>query len=354
MRLFFIFPVSGPNNGVKIISNHIKNALFLQKDISIQVIDTAQAKDYNNFGKFSFNKVSGFLKLLKDLFKIKNTDAVYLNITPKGYAFYRDMIILKLCKFRTSNITVHIHANGLEKRIRAYNKLLLKEIKLIVINECQNNILKEYFNEVFLVPNSLPDYFENKLAINSPQGKINLIFLSNISKEKGVKRIERIAEIIAEYNLNCHINVHGGALTEKEKTTMDALDRKYDFITYHGPTIMETDKFKQLSANDILLFLSDENYEVYPLVYIEALMSGLPIITTKQVVTQDLINFEVSDVLNENLDNFRSIIEIYSQDLEKLKMLKQKARHTYLEKYSFMEYIKIIENIILHDSRGRY
>ena len=80
MKLFFIFPISGPNNGVKVISNHIRNSLFINTNISINELNTAQAKDFSNFGKFNFDKILSFYTLFKKLFSIipKITSTKYI------------------------------------------------------------------------------------------------------------------------------------------------------------------------------------------------------------------------------------------------------------------------------------
>ena len=349
MKLFFVFPLSGPNNGVKVISNHIKNGVFSNGKLIIHPIDTAQAKDFNNFGKFNLKKIITFFKLIKQLLIVKSSDYIYLNLTPKGYAFYRDLIILALCKVKTRHITGHIHANGLENNIKWYNKFLFNSIKIIVINQHQKKKLRDFCPNIFLIPNVLPDYFKNKKINFKKNEKINFIFLSNISKEKGLNRIIEIADMVFLERIKCNINVYGGALTDVEKRKIESLAAKYDFVNYYGPIINEEEKFISLLNNDVLLFLSDENYEVYPLVYIEALMSGLSIITTNQIVSKNFQKLGIAKILNNDLSNFINIIDdfiSFSRD----KNIKVKARNVYLEKYSFDNYIERIEEVILYDT----
>ncbi|SHI30703.1 Glycosyltransferase involved in cell wall bisynthesis [Arenibacter nanhaiticus] len=348
-NLYFIFPITGPNNGVKVISNHIKRSIFNNNPISVRTINTAQAEDFSNFGKFSTKKVFHFFKLFKSLFIIEREDMVYVNVTPSGFAFYRDLIILFLCSFRTTNITAHIHANGLEKKVKIYNKFLFAKLKIIVINVDQKGKLDSLKLNTFLVPNSLPDYFENTPIRPLQEAGIKLIYLSNISKPKGIERLIKIAEVISSKKLDCILNVFGGALSETEKCTIKDLDLKYDFLNYHGPILDEREKYDNLLKNDALLFLSDENYEVYPLVYIESLMSGLPILTTKQIVSDNFSKIGVADILNENTDNFEAIITNYLEDPQQFHNRKIKSRDAYKQNYSYNNFIQQIEKIILHD-----
>ncbi|MFB9051978.1 glycosyltransferase [Formosa undariae] len=351
MKLFFIFPISGPNNGVKVLSNHIKNLLFTDTKISIIELNTAQAKDFNNFGKFNFDKILSFFSLFKTLFLIKKGDIVYLNFTPKGFAFYRDLIILLVCSLRTKNITAHIHANGLEDNVKFYNKFLFSKIKIIVINKLQFKNISPFCPNTFLVPNALPDYFQNdnlKVAVNK---EINFIFLSNLSKEKGIHRLVKIAEILDNEKIDCKLNILGGALSNEDESIIQNLNSRYKIISYFGPIKEDVTKFANLSANDVLLFLSDEDYEVYPLVYIEALMSGLPIITTNQIVTSNLHEMGVAFILKKDASNLIELLNINFNSSDNLRDLKEKARFTYLDNYSFKKFIKSLEKILLYDTR---
>ncbi|MUU79058.1 glycosyltransferase [Winogradskyella endarachnes] len=345
MSLFFVFPISGPNNGVKIISTHIKNALALDNEIEIKTIDTAQAKDYGNFGKFSFKKISFLFKILKNVLKVKNKDRVYLNFTPKGFAFYRDFIILLVCHFRTSNVTIHIHANGLEHKIKFYNKWLFLRTKIIVINEVQLKSVEKFGLNCYLLPNALPDYYKSIPLRFNKSNEVHFIFLSNLSKEKGIYRIQKLAELIKSQEIKCKLNIYGGTLSEKDETLINILNKSYEFLTYYGPLLNEKDKFEAIQQNDALLFLSDENYEVSPLVYIEALMSGLTIFTTKQNISDKLRNDNVAKVLTCNLDNFVSLLDDFSRNKKNSKAI---IRNSYLKKYKFADYIKELKKITLH------
>ncbi|WP_053976506.1 glycosyltransferase [Mangrovimonas xylaniphaga] len=348
MKLFFVFPLSGPNNGVKVISNFIFHGFLERYKFILRKIDTAQANNFNSFGKFSFKKVMNIFSLLKKIYSISNEDVVYLNITPKGFAYYRDLILLFCCFKRTENITLHIHANGLEKKISFYNRHLFAKSKIIVINKRQMELISPFCDNVFLVPNALPDnYCGDRLSVKKELG-IRFIFISNLSKEKGVGRLRDICKELSDKNVHCELNVFGGALSENDLLDVRELGLRYSFFKYNGPISDEKEKNEILKESDVLLFLSDENYEVYPLVYIEALMNGLPIISTNQVVIEDLLNLGVASVIGEDLSGFDKALSWLGQN-EELISLKEKCRETYLKNYCFEGFMNKIENIIVHE-----
>ena len=274
---------------------------------------------------------------------------VYLNLTPKGFAFYRDLIFLFVCRLRTKNITIHIHANGLENNIKWYNAILFSKIKIIVINKKQKEKLNPYCNNIFMVPNSLPDYYMDKKFELSENQTLSLIFISNLSKEKGVFRLKKICEFISNKNIICNINIYGGSLTENDSKLINELDNIYPFLKAHGPVVEDIEKFKYLQKSDALIFLSDEFYEVYPLVYIEALMNGFTILTTNQVVSENLCDLGVAKVINEDLSHFEAILNGFIDNPKGLTELKSKSRDVYEKNYSFINFINKIEEIITYE-----
>ena len=141
--------------------------------------------------------------------------------------------------------------------------------------------------------------------------KIKLLFFSNLSKEKGIFRLISIIRLIAESDLNCEVNIYGGILDSANTQIFNTLKIKYNFINYFGPITDVKEKYNIFSQNNFLLFLSDINYEVSPLVYIEALMSGLPIITTKQVVSDDIVTGKVGFHISEDSSELLTILQDY-------------------------------------------
>jgi glycosyltransferase involved in cell wall biosynthesis len=347
-KIYFCFPLSGPNNGVKVISSYIFKELNKDDAFELISIESSQASGFNNFGKFKFKKVVDTLSLFGKLFDIRKGDLIFLNLTPKGYAFYRDFIMILISKLKGGNVTVHVHANGLEKKINAITKLVLKKIKIIAINESQYNNLKKKHSNLFLINNALPDFFQgNKMVVNQKEDKIKLLFFSNLSKEKGIYRLEEIIKFIGQSDLNCELNIYGGILDKSNESIFNRLKLNYDFIHYFGPVFGEREKFKIFVKNDLLLFLSNKNYEVSPLVYIEALMSGLPIITTNQVVSNAIIDAKCGYHISEDCSEIIAVLQEYKQNVIRKEELRHMCRTLYLTKYSFDNFINQIKTVIV-------
>lgn len=335
MKVNIIFPVEGPVNGVKMITKQIIDA-FNDKGISYNLIDTSQAKDYNQFGKFSFTKILNFLKIISCVLKLNSKEIVYMNYTAHGFAHIRDFMLLRILLFKKSNITVHIHESTLENVKKKRIIKSLSRTKIILINKGQYQDLEPYYKNIRVIKNALKDYYSNSDLIieNAQNSTLKLLYFSNLSIPKGLPLLKKIVKEIHTKNLDVEVNIYGGVLDDLSKDILEEI-QKYNNVNYNGVVIEEKKKMEILKNHDFLLFLSDENYEVYPLVYIESLMSGLPIITTKQVVSSEVIVNNGSHLLEDNIE--KTVKEILEKN--SIIELKQNARNRYLAEYNFDKFI---------------
>lgn len=337
-KLLVIFPIKGPLNGVKVITKNLLN--HWDKNIKYTLIDTAQAKDFNDFGKFSFQKVLDVFTLLLQIILNASHKKAYINLSVKGFSLYRDLILISLLLPLRIKVIAHIHANGLENLKSSLLRKIINQTHLIVINDYQYQNLKDYEN-VSLVYNTLPDYYQTKPLLKQENQKLKILFFSNLSLNKGTKRLENFVREISPIADQIEVNICGGILDDESLAICTKI-KKYNFVNILDPIFDEDQKMKLFREADVFLFLSDENYEVFPLVYLEALMNGLVIITTKQVVSDLMI--VNGNGIQYNTNN-RPFIESLLKGT-KLKEMQQISRQTFLNISDFDQFSSQIINII--------
>lgn len=340
-KLFFIFPIKGPVNGVKIIGKQMLDR-FTEDNFLVYNIDTAQAKDFSSFGKFNFSKVYYILQLLWKLKSVSKDEPVFMNLTTKGFSFIRDIIIVQFLLLKKANITIHIHSNGLEELRSKYCKKIISRVKKIVINQKQFNYLKSY-DSLFYVPNALIDLSANITFEPVFRNHITLLYMSNLSIPKGIDKLYKMCVDIRNNKRNYTITICGGVLDSHSESIIQKITQTFDFVTFLGPITDQDQKMKIYKEHDFLIFLSDIDYEVYPLVYIEALMNGLPIITTPQVIAEQITQNDAGIIIKD--DNYISYITKYSSP-EKHLELRKKIREKFEKEYNFETYYQSIKKIV--------
>ncbi|MFA5555577.1 MAG: glycosyltransferase [Flavobacteriaceae bacterium] len=343
-RLFVIFPLGGPINGVKIISKQIIDRFLKTDSLQVKTIDVAQAKSFEDFGKFGVGKIFFLKQIVKKTEAIKKEDFVYMNFSTKGFAFYRDYYILSKVLSKSKNVTLHIHANGLEKKKRFFSSAKFKDVKCIFITQEQYNKI-DFFEKKYLLPNALEDYYNGNFVNERKRETIKILFFSNLSKPKGVQSLYEFCEFCTKNNKDFDITICGGILdsfSEEKIELIRKLDN--DRTTILPPVTDEEQKMKLFGQTDFLLLLSDAYYEVYPLVYIEALMNGVSVITTKQYVSDEIISGGTGSLFD--IEQAVAFIEKKKDKLDDLCL----ANRTKFEKsYNFADYFSTIKKYILND-----
>jgi len=150
-----------------------------------------------------------------------------------------------------------------------------------------------------------------------------------------------------ESQKNFTITVCGGVLDQYSQEILNQILQKYKFVSFLGPIESLDKKMEIYKEHDFLIFLSDKDYEVFPLVYIEALMNGLSVISTNQIVLDDIISDKGGLLLNG--DNYIDYINGYNTEAKILE-LKQKNRLKFEQTFQFDSYYQSIKKIIFNAS----
>lgn len=177
--------------------------------------------------------------------------------------------------------------------LRPYGKLILDNSKAIILpSKSYKNRLKNFKsyrqlinkvpNKLKIIPNGVEKFWIENSTSNQesiPKKNINILFIGKLDKNKQiVNLIESIIMIneSSNYKVKLHIVGSGG---EDEKRVSKLAQKYSNFIKLHGAIY---DKYKLLSIYRMCdIFAMSSRHETFGLVYIEAMLQGLPILYTE-------------------------------------------------------------------------
>jgi len=221
--------------------------------------------------------------LISKIFGIKCVVTIHGAETPllKKYNFIRKLTINSLNK--ASAVTVNS-----EYTKKEYVKMGVNEEKIVRINPVPNFVKHD-------VDKKIIHDFRKRFA--KDDYKI-ILFVGRLVERKGVEYL--IKSLLEVKNKNCHLIVAGGGwlLTNLQKLTM-SLDLEDKVTFFENPSNDELGKLYQASDLFVLPSIVDSMGETegLGLVILEAMESGLPVITTSVGGINDIVKNEVNGIL---------------------------------------------------------
>lgn len=126
----------------------------------------------------------------------------------------------------------------------------------------------------------------------NPDRPLDLLFLSHMMPEKGYLDVLDAVVLLRERGLSIHMHFVGGWVKDVDRMDFEqrlTAGNLHDVVTHHG-SISDRTRIKEMYLDaDVFLLPSYHPTEAQPIVLLEAMNAGLPVITTRHGSLPDLI-----------------------------------------------------------------
>ena len=166
----------------------------------------------------------------------------------------------------------------------------LSRLADIVINVSQNDrrlaASEGYGGNHTVIENAMPDVSDPPALPKGlfPDDKINLLFVGRFDRQKGLDVLLEAYRVAAVRNPRLHLHIIGAAVEDGEQTRTGDLP---DSITFHG-WVTPVDIPSYFASADLVLVPS--RWESLPMVIIEALRGGTPVMLSDMCGMGSLID----------------------------------------------------------------
>ena len=358
-KILCILQLPPPSHGASMMNSYLIKSKIINQNFILDVIDLQFSKSLQQIERFSLLKVFKSFRyiiiILKKMVQFK-PDLVYFTLSPKGYAFYRDAFYIFLLKAFKAKIVLHLHVKGIEKCIQ--NNFLKKYIYRLVFKKtnviCLSKILSSDIQNVFtptpyIVPNGIPEK-SGINEVNKEEKKTvpQILYLSNYFQSKGILILLKALTVIKERGdiFSARLVGASGDLSVEtiEKIINDS--NLTSLVKAVGPLYNE-DKIKEFQNADIFVFPTFFNNEAFPLVILEALQFGLPIITTFEGGIPEIItNNEVGLLVeSQNVEILADKISLLINNQVLRNEMGKKGYEKFKNNYTLEHFEKNINNV---------
>lgn len=319
-----------------------KEGIFLEKlDKNVKIITYTPSE--NKF--ILFRKIANLLKRIRFTLKYKNKFDFAVDFATYSLA---DSFVARTA---SKNNALWVHNNYLdfyerdiEKYKEFFNNIKVAEFKNIVfVSKFDKNNFEEYFPELkekLRVFNNLIDYKSiiKKAKEQIDFEKYNEITFINVGrhdeKQKRLSRIIEAVEKLKKDNIKCKVLFVGDG-PDKEKYEEMVKEKKLEeYIIFLGA---QKNPYPYFNISDCLLLSSE--YEGYPVVFVEAQILGLPIITTDISDSREDIENKYGIVTNKNTEEIYNAMKAFIEKGYKIQ------KEFSPEKYN-QEILKELETIL--------
>ncbi|PSV13044.1 hypothetical protein C0W93_04825 [Photobacterium leiognathi subsp. mandapamensis] len=353
MKVLLVGPFPSPIHGMSLANSFFYEYAKYDK-IDIIKHDTVfsrELKSKDKQGRFDFrffllsivNMFSLFKKIL-----ICDVDIIYVTPGQSILGFLRFFPVVFLAKIFRKKVVQHIHGSRLTYNIDKANfffRFLSKiDIKLtnrfIVLSDSIVNIYSDYIPErkMVICLNGVEVQKKKEITIKT---SVNILFLSNLMKDKGILDL---FSMIEQYPCNnMRFNFAGAIEPELNNICNDFFTKNQKNCTYHG--VVFGDKKRALFENSDIFILPSYD-EGIPLSILEAYSYSCAVVTTNVGGIPDIFKENENGIFVKQ-NNPLSIYQALNNIHEKLIFYQETNYKCFMENYTVDKFYQSVKNVLL-------
>lgn len=285
----FILHMPPPVHGAAMMGKYIHDSQVINQAFDCRYFNLTLAKNLQDIGKGGIRKFKDFIRQLQNIRReVKTFRPTLCYVTPnaKGGAFYKDFVVVMMLKAMKQKVVVHYHNKGVAIRQDKFldnflYKRFFKGLKVILLAEPLYKDVCKYVkrDDVFICPNGIPE--QETTPTKTTHEGFNILFLSNMMKEKGVWDLVEACRILKKRGkkFHCHFVGKWSDVTEKDfQQKLQEYHLESEITAYGAKYGIEKNVF--LEQADV--FVLPTHNECLPLVLMEAMEQGLTCISTRE------------------------------------------------------------------------
>lgn len=359
-RVLMIGPGIGIGGGISTLVDTFLPILI--KRIPLYYLPSVKSRQLRDSGKFNLQNIiiviSQYIRFFAALIRF-HPNIIHLH-TSQGIAWLKDTIFIIIGKVFHCRVILHMHGGNFDtlyiessRLIKAYTRQILDLADSVI------SVSKSWENRLYtLVPADRIITLMNCIdcEIVKPDtswaktDKFTIIFIGRVGQNKGIFELVDAIHIIQTEGVNFHTQIVGGEEKQGDYQRLNHRLEQYqltDMCKIMG--VVDRGKALQLLKN-ASVFVLPSYYEGLPMVILEALASGLPVVATPvggiPEVVRDGYNGYLVPVGNVQLLSYRLLY--LARDPELCKLMGKRSRSIAENVLNVETYVDDLEVLYTH------
>lgn len=357
--IVFLLHLPPPIHGSSMVGKWVRESKIINSNFQGKYINLLASKTVGDSGQVTVRKLLEFIKVwfqVLDILLFDRPAIGYLALSTTGVAFYKDVALVLLLKLFRVKRVYHLHNKGIQKAsLKRLNKVLYEfafsNATVIILSEHLYSDIAAYvpFKNIRICPNGVPKinisfkYKKNEDAI------VQILFLSNLIKSKGVFILLEALAILKKRMIKFKAVFVGSEADISISNFNEEINRLnlLSEVSYLGKKFGQ-DKEMILQQSNILAFPTFYSKECLPLVLLEAMQYGLPIISCPEGGIPDVVKDGVNGYLVAQKDSvaLADRLEELIKDPELRTTMGENGRQVFKEKFTLSIFERRLKQIL--------
>ena len=302
--ILVIGPTPPPFHGVSVATAAILKSP-LRERFRLCHLDLADRRGIQHVDKPDFHDVVLFLKQWWKLLAILRKErpvVVYLPISQSTIGFLRDSLLSLPAWIAGARVVLHLHGGNFKVwydtrsfLMRAYVRMVFRRVSYVaVLGESLQHLFYGLIahNRIAVVSNGIdwPAIHKPALEPNKPR-RYRILHLSTLSRLKGAPALLAAVSHVLKIRQDVEFMLAGPWLHEEERREAESFVAHHGlsgYVVFTGPVNTVEHKRSIYSSADLFVFPGVQQ-EGQPLVVLEAMASGLPVLFTDRGCLRDTV-----------------------------------------------------------------
>lgn len=352
-----------PTHGQAVMAQYLLEGKYTK--VRLHHVRMAFSDEITEIGGLQWKKVSRLFSLCFQVALARTrwsaTTLYYPPASPNLVPFLRDCVFLITTRWMFKRTVFHFHANGISGLFETlpfplkvlYRLAYSKPDVCICITRFGTTDANHFLaKRIEIIPNGIPDALTALDASRTAHDNtpLTILFLATVSLEKGAGIFIEAAAHLRSKGREFHCLIAGPfASKEDEETLMDLTSENglNDLVSWVGP-VSDKDKWRCYRESDIFCFPSMYSAETFGLVLVEAMMFGLPVVSTVWRGIPDVVENGRTGFLVP-INDPQAVADRLEQLLgnpELRKSMGLAGRRLYEQKFSVEKFRRRMENVL--------
>jgi glycosyltransferase involved in cell wall biosynthesis len=339
-------PVMGPAVGTEVIS-----AAFRTAGVSVVHVNTQDRRTVFNVGVLDARNVSlALVHAAQTGWRaLRHSVAlVYVPISQNRWGYARDAALILIARALRKPVVVHLRGANLQQFFHTSSRpervLIRSTLRRVALAIALTPSLSDVFDglvppdRVRVLENAIPDpwptgieYVQRSREERASGGPLRLLFVANDFAAKGA--YTAVAALTPEAMRRAELVVVGDPPIDVRRQLEAYAEEEgvRDRVRLRGGLVGD-DKFREYAAADVFVYPSRNDGQ--PLVILEAMAAGLPIVTTTQGGIPDTVRDTAIVIERDDRPAFIEAVAALAADVDRRRKLGAAARQRFVAHYT--------------------